>query len=131
MADETGGLPVCADCGEPIKRRERRRESPHGPSYVAHGNPQVCIARLLVALDAAREDAARDSVDLSAALRAMTAERDEARRERDAALAVVDAARRMVTWADDAWTGRSIPEHERIVEAIRAAIAAYVKGEGR
>lgn len=89
------------------------------------------VESLRAALDAVREDAARDSVDLSAALRAMTAERDEARRDLAAALRVVDAARRMVTWADDAWTGRSIPEHERIVEAIRSALAAYVKGDAR
>ncbi|MCE5247626.1 hypothetical protein LLG88_12010, partial [bacterium] len=90
MGDGTRGLPLCADCGEPIKRLDDRRTSIYGPSHLAHAEPKVCVARLLLALDAAREDAARDSVDLSAALRAMTAERDEARRDLAAALAVVD-----------------------------------------
>ena len=42
---------------------------------------------------------------------------------------IVDAARRLVEWQDSADV--DLDAHEQIVEAARAALAAYVKGEGR
>lgn len=83
---------------------------PGGPATVFTGNESFSVRESAAEVVALIESAAHPAADADYA-------------------PLVDAARRLVEWQDSADV--DLDAHEQIVEAARAALAAYVKGEWR
>ena len=145
MGDGAGERLICENCGLPILAGERAH---YYPGYPCHSSVEDCLARLRAELYGTRLSAAAKKDDALRIERALAAALDDARRDLAAALAVVRAARvlRVRAWQCDRAARRLNRAHGddtiRAYDAAyragldaarshRAALAAYVKGEGR
>ena len=128
MSDDVYGCPPCRDCGLAILPDESRLLDFGDPPSLHHA-PGVCAKRLRALLEDVRERAARKRELLYGECRAALCERDEARRERDAALAVVDAARRLVEFLRD--SDSVVTGYAPVAHALAVALAALPAREPR